>query len=349
MIHGLFSKIMKAGRWKKAVWDSKTDFPHTFRTKVKWALKGFSVNEYVWYGLERNDYREYISEFERLQSRSINGDYKFILDNKLVFEEVFGKYVRVPRNYARIVDGEVYSLHDTPIDNEHFVSFVHDAGKTILKWTDRGGGAGTYLFEAKGEKLLINGEESTPEEIQKLRNREGEALLCEYITQSQFAASLYPETTNTMRMVCARKKGEKEYRIIAAVQRIGCQASIPVDNVSYGGMTCAIDLETGELSHAIAKLGEMDHRMKPFAKHPDTGAQIAGRVIPNWNELKQDIIALTGRVPYLNFVAWDVLLTEDGYCIIEGNASSGCGIFQMERGVRNGLLGDLYRSYGVIK
>ena len=44
-----------------------------------------------------------------------------------------------------------------------------------------------------------------------------------------------------------------------------------------------------------------------------------------------------------------VLLTEDGYCIIEGNASSGCGIFQMERGVRNDLLGEIYKSYGVIE
>ena len=45
----------------------------------------------------------------------------------------------------------------------------------------------------------------------------------------------------------------------------------------------------------------------------------------------------------------NVLLTDDGFCIIEGNASSGCGIFQMEHGVRNSELGDIYRSYGVIK
>ncbi len=347
-VKSLFSALLRIRRWKKAVWNCSTDFPYSFSTKVKWARKGFSINEYIWYGLEHNDYRDYISEFERLESRDINGDFKFILDNKLVFEEVYGKYARVPKNYAMISDGEVYSLHGSRVDNDRFAEFLRSAGRTILKWTDRGGGAGTYLLEEKDGALLINGEEATPEKIEKLRKRKGEAMLCEYVEQSAFAASLYPHTTNTMRIVCARKKGEREYKIVAAVQRIGCKASIPVDNISYGGMTCGIDLETGELSHAIAKLGVMERRMKPFTSHPDTGEQIAGKVIPGWSQLKEEIITLTEKTPYLNFVAWDVLLTEEGFCIIEGNASSGCGMFQMERGIRNDLLGDIYRSYGVI-
>jgi hypothetical protein len=93
----------------------------------------------------------------------------------------------------------------------------------------------------------------------------------------------------------------------------------------------------------------MERRMKKFHVHPDSQTQIAGKVIPGWEQLKKDIVALTNKVPYLNFVAWDVLLTEEGFCIIEGNASSGCGIFQMEHGVRSSALGDIYRSYGVIE
>lgn len=349
IVKKIFSVLLRIRRWKKVVWNCKTDFSYAFLTKVKWALRGFSINEYIWYGLEHNDYKDYISEFERLESRDINGDFKFILDNKLVFEEIYGKYARVPKNYAMISDGEVYALHDTPVDNERFAQFLLTAGRTILKWTDRGGGAGTYLIEGKDGVLTINGKVASPEEIKKLRKRKGEAMLCEYVEQSAFSALLYPHTTNTMRIVCAKERGAREYRIISAVQRVGCESSIPVDNISYGGMTCGIDLETGELSHAIAKLGAMDRRMKPYTHHPDTGEQIAGKTIPGWEQLKRDIISLTEKTPYLNFVAWDVLLTEGGFCIIEGNASSGCGMFQMEHGVRNGPLGDLYRSYGVIK
>lgn len=335
--------------WKRYVWDDPTDFEAPFSVKVRWALKGFSVNEYVWYDLAHNDYKTYISEYERLRSREINGAYKFVLDNKLVFEEIFGQYTVVPRNYALIEDGQVRALHGTPVSNGNFREFLCGSGKTILKWLDRGGGTGTYLFECRDGVLLANGEACSEEQLERIRCREGVAILCQYITQSAFSASLYPHTTNTIRIVCARKRGEASARIIAAVQRIGCADSIPVDNVSSGGMTSRIDLETGELSYGIAKLGRKERRMKKFYVHPDSQTRIAGKVIPNWSRIKEEILALTNQVPYLNFIAWDVLLTEDGYCVIEGNASSGCGIFQMEHGVRGSALGDIYRSYGVIK
>lgn len=350
---GILGKAKRAAGmlydWKRFVWDDKTDFEVPFSVKLRYALRGFSVNEYVWYDLAHHDYRTYISEFERLRSRMINEEYKFILDNKLVFEEVFGKYAFVPRNYAMIEDGRVYALHGTAVSSGNFYEFLQQTGKTILKWLDRGGGSGTYFFDYRDGTLFANGEPCSREQVDKIRCREGRAILCQYVSQSQFAASLYPHTANTIRIVCARKRGEESARIIAAVQRIGCEASIPVDNVSSGGMTSVIDLETGELSYGIAKLGPKERRMKRFYVHPDSQTQIAGKVIPNWAQLKKDMVELTNQVPYLNFVAWDVLLTEDGFCVIEGNASSGCGIFQMEHGVRSSELGDIYRSYGVIR
>ena len=350
---GILGKAKRKARmlydWKRYVWDDKTDFSVPFSVKLRYAFRGFSVNEYVWYDLAHHDYREYISEFERLRSRMINGEYKFVLDNKLVFEDVFGQYTFVPRNYAMIEDGHVYALHGTPVSNENFADFLQQAGKTILKWLDRGGGSGTYFFEYRDGTLYANGEPCSREQLEKIRCRKGQAILCQYVTQSAFSASLYPHTANTIRIVCARKKGEATARIIAAVQRIGCEASIPVDNVSSGGMTSVIDLETGELSYGIAKLGPKERRMKKFHVHPDSQTQISGKVIPDWQKLKREIVNLTNKVPYLNFVAWDVLLTEEGFCVIEGNASSGCGIFQMEHGVRGSELGEIYRSYGVIK
>ena len=89
--------------------------------------------------------------------------------------------------------------------------------------------------------------------------------------------------------------------------------------------------------------------MVPFKNHPDTGMPLKGLKIPNWSSLVSEIVDLTNKLPYLNFVAWDILLTDDGYCVIEGNASSGCGLFQVEHGVRNSKLGEIYRSYGIIR
>ena len=121
-----------------------------------------------------------------------------------------------------------------------------------------------------------------------------------------------------------------------------------MDNISAGALAAEIDLETGELSSGImARSHDIDDVYTRFDVHPDSGAKIRGNVIPNWDKVKKEITELTNRFPYLNLVAWDVLLTDDGICIIEGNASSGLVMVQREHGVRNGPIGEVYTSYGL--
>lgn len=50
----------------------------------------------------------------------------------------------------------------------------------------------------------------------------------------------------------------------------------------------------------------------------------------------------------MHFIAWDILLTSDGPCIIEANTSSGINIIQLWGPQRNGELGDFYRAHRVI-
>lgn len=339
--------------WHNIVWKSKNEFNVPFLVKGKYALKGFTTNEYIWYDLKNNNTNQYISEYERIKSRSINGIYKVILDDKMIFEEVFGQHTRVPVNYAWIKNRNIYALHDYKIDRDNLASFLADRRKSVLKYLDRGGGIGTYIIETSSDGLCVNGRLSSNETVKGLFDREGTSILCEYITQSEFAESLYPYTTNTIRMICAKKESEKA-RVIGAVQRIGRRCSIPVDNFSSGGLACEIDLETGELSSAVAGHGDKEGRMQMCEVHPDTGVHIKGRKIPQWVELKRSIETLMNQFPYLNFVAWDILLTEktfnsNGYCIIEGNASSSCDLLQiMKPGLRNKELGEIYKSYGII-
>ena len=349
MLRVIKNSIHKIKLWKKIVWKNKSDTKINFFTKCLYAFRGFSETEYIRYQLNKNDYREYISEFERLQSREINGQYKLILDNKILFEEIFAKYTKVPTNYAWISNGIFYPLHDYPYSNADIISFLFSVGKTVLKWLDSGGGYDTYVIDPIDNQIIVNGLEYSNEDVLKLFERKGNAILCEYINQSDFSASLYPHTTNTLRIVCAKYKGEKNATTIAAVQRIGRECSIPVDNAHAGGLTCEIDLKTGIIGAGVSYFGPSKNRKIFYDNHPDTNSPIKGIRIPNWDNLIQEIEALTNKFPYLNFVAWDVLLTNNGYCIIEGNASSGCGLFQMTEGVRNKSLGNIYRSYGIIK
>lgn len=349
----MIKKILKKARyillWYKNVLFLKSDYHISVFEKLKYAFRGFSVNEYIWYNLKKNDYKEYISDYERIKAREINGNYKIILDDKMLFEEIFRNYITVPKTYAWISNKIIYGIHGYDINEKNIYDFIAKCKKVVLKWVTGYEGKGTYIIEYIHEnKYIINEEIKTKKDLQNIFSYYGEAILSEYIYQSDFSNQLYNKSTNTIRIVCAKKKGEKKAKILKAVQRIGNEYCKPVDNISAGGFASEIDIETGKLGKIITKAGRKNERLIPFSKHPDTGQQIEGLTIPYWNKIKTEIVNLTNEFPYLNFIAWDVLLTNKGICVIEANASSGCGLFQLEHGIRNEEYGEILKSYNII-
>lgn len=347
----IIKKIRKLKLWYKKVLISKNDYKIPFFTKIKYALKGFSGNEYILYNLKENDYTMYESEFERIQSRQIiNGDYKFILDDKLIFEEIFRNYIRVPKTYAWISNGNIYGMHEFDINNDNFIDFIKEKKDVVLKWENGYEGKGTYVIKyIEKSKFIINHEEKNINDLKKVFSYYGTAILSEYIEQSKFSNELYPNSTNTIRIICAKKKNEKYAKIYKAVQRIGNNYSKPVDNFCAGGFASEIDIQTGELQEIISKNPKAEYKLKLLKEHPDTGNIIYGKKIPNWEKIKKEITDLTNKFPYLNLIAWDVLLTEEGICIIEANASSSCDLLQMKHGIKNEEYGEMLESYGVFK
>ena len=55
------------------------------------------------------------------------------------------------------------------------------------------------------------------------------------------------------------------------------------------------------------------------------------------------------KFPYLYFVAWDIVLTDNGPVVIEANTSSGVNIIQVFGGQRNKELGQFYKEHNIIK
>ena len=261
------SRVLKKMRtirsWYNYVWNDKSPYKINFFTKVKYTLKGFSVNEYVWYNLKTNDYKNYISDYERIKSRDINGEYKIILDNKLLFEEVFRNYTKVPKTYAWISNGYIYGIHDNIVDENGIIKFIAKIGKAVLKLERGFEGKGIYVVEYISEDTyIINGKKSTINDLNKILKNIETAVLTEYIEQSDFEKNLYANSTNTLRIVCAKKKNEKKVKIIKAFQRIGSDCSAPVDNISAGGYASEINLDTGELGKIITKAGKMENSIQ---------------------------------------------------------------------------------------
>ncbi|MCL1797151.1 MAG: hypothetical protein FWG24_02345 [Eggerthellaceae bacterium] len=194
------------------------------------------------------------------------------------------------------------------------------------------------------EQIYLNSEPCSEEALIAVLKSRRDWYMSEAVEQDAYAAKLFSKTTNTIRLITLRSPETKEFELFFAVQRIGTEKTIPVDNSSQGGLVAKIDLETGELSRARSL-----HNLHTYAKHPDSHNQIEGVVIPDWNNIKEQVVQLANRLPYLHFIAWDVLKMPHEICVIEANSSSGVNIIQLWGGQRNQKLGDFYRYHGIIK
>lgn len=330
--------------WRRIIF-AKDHFDVPLKKKIKSnVMGGYLADQYVLYDLEHNDKGEYLSEFDWYRSRYINEPFDFMMNNKVVCAEVLKQYVRVPETYAVKNKGFLTSTDDKYDSYEKIYELLKQKGKLFIKPFGAGKGNGVFQFQFHDGKPYIGVKESSKREIINHMRKTDNWMISECMEQHSYANKLYDKTVNTIRLITMRDIHTKKLKVFFAVQRIGTSATIPVDNGSRGGLVSKIDLETGELSEAKSL-----HSLEVHEVHPDSGNPIKGTKIPNWDAMKKQMLDLANKVPYMHFIAWDILVTEEGICIIEANTSSGVNIIQLWGGQRKKELGDFYRYHNVIR
>lgn len=313
-------------------------------TKLRLNVQGYLVDQYMSYDFKHCDRREYLSEFDWYRSRRINGDYSFILNNKLVCADMLKQYTRVPETYALKLEKSILMADGQPAAEDALLERLKQSGTAIMKPIGFGKGKGVHLIRYTEDRFLLDQAPVTEGELLSFLHKNKDWFLSEYVYQADYLNNIYAHTANTVRMITLRDPETDRFKVFFAVQRLGTSATFPVDNGSRGGLVSRIDLDTGVLSEARSL-----HNLEVHEVHPDSHSPIKGVTIPNWQKIQQDILALSNKLPYLQFIAWDILITNDGFCVIEANTSSGVNIIQLWGGQRNGELGNFYRAHKIIK
>ena len=222
-------------------------------------------------------------------------------------------------------------------------------GELVLKWIQGGGGENVYICSTTDDGYLVNGAETTSEEFEALVAGLQDYLVCEFVEQSPFFDAVYPETTNTLRIITMFDDAEGEAFVPIAILRAGTDRSAPVDNFSKGGLSAEIDVDTGELGPALQLRDGSTVVEHPT--HPSTGTPIEGNSLPAWPEIRDRILTVAEANQQLPYIGWDIVPTDDkgGFKIIEGNRYPGMRSLQSHRP----LLADervrsFYRSHDVI-
>jgi hypothetical protein len=110
-------------------------------------------------------------------------------------------------------------------------------------------------------------------------------------------------------------------------------ANNPADNFwREGNMLASLDLETGRIRRVTSGVG---FEMRDLERHPDTGAELIGIAIPDWDRMKAVAVEGAKVLRHFGIIGWDIAATDDGPIIVEANYNPDFNLVQIadRRGV----------------
>lgn len=146
-------------------------------------------------------------------------------------------------------------------------------------------------------------------------------MICEEcIIQHPDIAAFNPSSVNTIRVLTIVDGGVCHH--VYAGFRMGC--GDVVDNFHAGGIIASIDVATGVTCMDAINLDGVH-----FPTHPKSGLPTLGFQIPHWDQVLAITEQAALRMEGVGMVGWDVAVTEQGVCLIEGNAEASYHIIQL--------------------
>ncbi|MFH5886335.1 sugar-transfer associated ATP-grasp domain-containing protein [Halalkalibaculum sp. DA3122] len=220
---------------------------------------------------------------------------RHILDNKTLFYKHYGDFF-----IHQVADVE--DLENNPELAESILS--NPSGKLVFKVSDGKCGAQVKIMNCEGfdRQGLVT--------FMKENNF---GLVEEFIEQHPEMNRLSPSAVNTIRAI-TQLDDRGEVDILGCRLRISVNSS--VDNMAAGNLAAPIDEATGRVS-GPAVYSDITKPEQEF--HPVTNVKIPGFQVPFWDEVLAMVHEAALAHPQNRSIGWDVVVTDKGPGLIEGN------------------------------
>lgn len=301
-----------------------------FINKLRMWLGGFVSESYVLHSFGENDRCDYVSDLVRLKKACrFNGYYSIVLYDKLYFSRMLEGFAEnVAFIFGLIRGGRFLRVGYSGSDIvEAAVEVCEDVGRVVIKPIVGIRGDGVHVVSVEGGEWLLDGRAILREELICFLEGLEDYLVTEYVEQGEYAREIYASSSNTIRILTLWDDESGGPFAARAVHRFGTSKSAPIDNWTLGGISCGVDLESGRLGRAVSY--PVRGEMRFFDEHPDTGERIEGVAVPGWEGVKSRIIEMARSLPFVPYIGWDVIVTDSGFKVIEGNNSPGINLLQV--------------------
>lgn len=301
----------------------------TFRQKI-WAYRrGFRSSKIIMYGLNDQNYTEYLSDYDYHRMQPINGIFRKWIDDKLTLKYILRPFNNnLPQYFYQLTNRQAgvtaIRLMDCP---EQYSEKIDDVLKLLqaegvlaAKLTAGQFGAGFYKISCLEKQYYINNrltdENGMIEFLQTLHRY----ILTEYLSVHSDLAKISPNGSS-VRILTVREEGRKP-QIAGSFVRFSTVKSGLVDNISAGGVAALVNVDTGYF-HNGRKLVKDEWAECPL--HPDTKAVMEG-TLPYWDQITTTVLAICNYIPQIRYMGFDIIITDYGFKIIEINSLPGIAL-----------------------
>ena len=315
-----------------ALWNDFFKEDRTTLSQKFWAYKrGFFSGRIPYFGLTEDNYRDYLSDFDFYRLHPINGPYSKWIDDKLTIRYILHPYSNyLPEYYFHLYHHEILRLADCPAAIETTVEgtiqCLQAKGALTAKLVSGTKGAGFFKLAYQDEAYFINNRETSEGEVSGLISNwldtgGVEYLITEYVRENRDFNQFSDAAPGALRLVVIRERNQSP-QLIYSFHHFATKKSGVLN--TPGGVSCIVDVETGFFSngksHGKGELIDCKY-------HPDTGILLEG-YLPHWGLIKEKIVEISRFIPQVIFMGYDLILTEDGFKIIEINSHPGTDYIQ---------------------
>ena len=218
-----------------------------------------------------------------------------VLENKIKFYEAYESFVL----------HAVCTIEDIQEGTERArIVMENPTGKIVVK---------DSLGQCGWDVEIISSADYDPDSLYKYMKSKGFDLAEEFIVQHPDISRLSDSGVNTVRVISQLNKDNK-VEILGARMRISVNTWVV--NLASGNIASPVDLETGRLNG----LGiYSDITKERVTKHPVSGIELMGYQIPLWEQSLDLVKRAALHRPENRAIGWDVVLTEKGPELLEGN------------------------------
>lgn len=313
---------------------NESDFSVDEKTKI-WALeRGFYPGRVELFGLTEENYKDYMPDYSYFMIHPLNHHFRKWLD-KLTLKYVLNSngcedsmpeyylYIENNGNYTYLMDLDENIKKDENI----ILNLLKSKGILAIKPNSgTSGGLGFLKTEYKNNRIYINNKAISMEQFNEIIRNLGNNIVTEYCIQHSELAKIWSlsECTlrvNMMKLPYENHWDEPVWKCLLSFARFGSSISGGASNLTAGGAAVGFNFETGECFARGTRNPEfLEEGEKWCYEHPDTHIKWKGFKLPNWEYVREKLLTVCKHVSSLDYLGFDVIITEDGMKICEINS-----------------------------